>query len=79
MFAALSENGDFFRPKCKACVLLAPVASLQNMNSPLFNYLRDDEKAWAAFQLQGNEIVKNATANNLIDQKKGEYTAKYTD
>jgi hypothetical protein len=39
------------------------------MNSPLFIQLRDNEKAWAAFQLQGNEIVKSATANNLIAQK----------
>tara|TARA_B110000285_G_C15019565_1_gene560842 strand:+ start:588 stop:773 length:186 start_codon:yes stop_codon:yes gene_type:complete len=28
MFAALSDNADFFRPKMKAAILLAPVASL---------------------------------------------------
>ena len=49
MFAALAENGDFFRPKMKAAILLAPVASLQNMNSPLFIKLRDNEDAWKAF------------------------------
>lgn len=49
------------------------------MTSPLFIYLRDNEKAWTAFELTGPEIMKNPSANNLIDKKIGEYTAEYVD
>jgi hypothetical protein len=45
------------------------------MTSPLFIYLKDNEKAWTAFELTGPEIMKAPSANNLIDKKLGEYTA----
>ena len=76
MFAALSTNADFFRPKMKGAFLIAPVSRVENMLSPLARQLKDSKEAFDAFKAMGPEIMTAPAAVDLIDQVKGQMTEK---
>jgi hypothetical protein len=42
MFAALSNDADFFRPKMKGAILIAPVTRVDNMMSPWVQKIKTD-------------------------------------
>jgi pimeloyl-ACP methyl ester carboxylesterase len=49
MFAALCNNGDFFKPKVNGYILIAPVTRVQNMMSPWCQKMKADKKAFDFF------------------------------
>lgn len=79
MFAAMSHFGDFFRPKMKGCILIAPVTRVQNMLSPWCQKMKADQKAFDFFQSQGPEIMKNAAAATVTGQVTAKLTAGVSD
>jgi hypothetical protein len=43
MFAALSENLDFFKPKINLAIMLAPVARVDRLSSSTLQKLKDNK------------------------------------
>jgi len=43
MFAALSENLEFFKSKINLALMLAPVARVDRLSSPTIQRLKDNE------------------------------------
>lgn len=40
MFAALSENCDFFRDKINLCIMLAPITRIVNLNATVIQKIK---------------------------------------
>ena len=72
--AAMCDNGEFFRPKMKAAFLIAPVARVINMTSPMAQKLKDSDAAFEAFKAMGPEIMTEPTTEDIFDQWKGTFT-----
>ena len=66
MFAALSEMPDFFRPKMKAFIALAPALRIINFTAPRINQMKSDEKARMAFEMMGPELFWRAAAADFV-------------
>jgi hypothetical protein len=75
MFAALCNNGDFFRPKMKGAILIAPVTRVENMMSPWVQKIKSDKNAFELFKSQGPEIMTAATASTATGKVIAHLTA----
>ena len=68
MFAALCENGDFFRDKMKCFIAIAPVLKINNLSSPRLQKLKNDKIAYETLKALGPEIMTMASAGDPIKQ-----------
>ena len=66
MFAALCEMPEFFRPKMKCFIAMAPVLRISNLTSPRIIQMRTDEKARKALELVGPELFWRASSADFI-------------
>jgi len=57
MFAALSENQEFFRTKLNVAIMLAPVARVDRMTSATLQKLKQNEHAVAFVKSLGPEVM----------------------
>ena len=64
MFAALSENASFFRPRMKLFVAMAPVVHLDNLQSGILKTMAKCEICNKAFKAIGPEILSSAAGSN---------------
>jgi hypothetical protein len=46
MFAALCNNGDFFKQRANGYILIAPVSRCENLMSPWCQKMKTDKKAF---------------------------------
>ena len=69
MFAALSENPDFFRPKMKCFIAMAPVLRIQNLTSSRINKMKSDETARKALEMLGPELFYMAASFDFASAK----------
>jgi pimeloyl-ACP methyl ester carboxylesterase len=66
MFAALSENPEFFKPRLKKFIAIAPVLSVKNLGSLLLQNIAHDERALAALKAVGPEVMAKASGGDFI-------------
>lgn len=68
MFAALSSNLEFFKPRMNGVILIAPVSRVEFMMSPWCQKLKKDKRAFDLFRMTGPEIMTKAAAATFIEQ-----------
>ena len=66
MFAALSENPEFFTPKINLCLMLAPVARVDRLTSNTLQKLKDNQNAVAFVESLGPEIMSSPQIDGKI-------------
>ena len=66
MFAALCDNPDFFRPKMKCFIAMAPVLRICNLTSSRINKMKNDDKARKALEMLGPELFWRATSADFV-------------
>jgi hypothetical protein len=66
MFAALSENTQWFKDRMKAFIAIAPVVQLKNCGSQKIQKIAKDKNAYNAIKLGGLEILPYANADNPL-------------
>lgn len=59
MFAALSENCEFFRTRMNIGIMIAPVTRVDHMTSATLNKLKDNENAISFVKNLGPEIMRS--------------------
>jgi len=57
MFAALSENQEFFNGKLNVAIMLAPVARVDRMTSATLQKMKENENARAFVKSMGPEVM----------------------
>ena len=77
--AALCDNGDFFKPKMKGAILIAPVSRVNNMMSPWVQKIKQDQKAFDYIKSMGPEIMTAATASNNSGKIIANLTSSFSD
>lgn len=66
MFAALSENQEFFKNKLNVAIMIAPVARVDRMTSKTLQTLKDAPHARAFLQSIGPELLPNPNVESSI-------------
>lgn len=59
MFAALSENLEFFKDKINLAVMLAPVTRVGNMNAYILKKIKNMNTLVALLESQGPELFSS--------------------
>jgi len=63
MFAAMSEQPDFFRPRIKLFVAMAPVMYLKNTSSKVVKDVSISKKAMDGVNMLGNEVIPTSSSS----------------
>ena len=66
MFAAMSENLDFFKPKINLAIMLAPVARVDRLSSSTLQKLKDNKQLLDFFQKMGPEMLPNPQIDGKV-------------
>ena len=66
MFAALCENPEFFRPRLKLFIAIAPVVYLSNLESEILKQNCENQLCIAALEAIGPEILQDPAATNPV-------------
>ena len=66
MFAALCEMPDFFRPRMKSFIAIAPILRIKNLTSPRIIQAQTDENARKALELIGPELFWRASSADFV-------------
>lgn len=66
MFAAMSENLDFFKPKINLAIMLAPVARVDRLSSSTLQKLKDNKQLLDFLQKMGPEMLPNPQIDGKV-------------
>ena len=66
MFAAMCENPDFFKPRLKQFIAVAPVLRVTNLGSQMLRNLALDKKALKALESLGPEVCTKASGGDFL-------------